>query len=179
MCRIYVKRNEYQRFDDLYNAFRTSIPVADVLWDRRTRDRRSPGTVDVSVDRRRNDRRNLPPASWSVLGFVVAQLNDVSRKQAAVAFPRPRPVPPAPSLRTDGQVAPRAADLKGAVVRIAEGLVSEIVDKLNWPAVASPRAAGSAGSISSPPCKPVPSSMSTAPCGAAWKLVWPPLDQKA
>ena len=70
MCRIYVKRAEYQRYDTLYQAFRTSIPGADVVWDRRALERRKQPT-GPTVDRRFSERRNTPPESWQDRKSVV------------------------------------------------------------------------------------------------------------
>lgn len=160
MCRIYVKRNEYQRYDTLYEAFRTSIPGADVVWDRRTRERRrQPG--EATVDRRYADRRNSPPESWQALGFVVTAAPGSARRAAVTSSAAERTASP-PRLLTRGLVEPSVADLRGAFVRIAENLVGEIVQRMKpTPDVGVRPPAGSA---------PQP----LAAVDNKWKPLWPP-----
>jgi hypothetical protein len=179
MCRIYVKRNEYQRFDTLYHAFRTSIPGADVLWDRRMRDRRKDSARAEVVDRRWNERRVPPPESWHALGFVVTDATRRDHRRWPSA-PARRPASP-PRLLTHGLVEPSVAELKGTFVRIAENLVGEIVRRLktspecqrelSLPAPPSTEAVDA--SIGQP--TPTPR---TAPPGStadvSWRIVWPP-----
>ena len=132
MCRIYIRRNGHQQFNDLYEAFRTSSPGADVVWDRRLRDQRSPNPVVLSVERRGRERRSEPPTSWSMLGFVVAEVNDGPTKRTSYSHVGPVSSPSS-RCRPQGQGAWPADPLKDAVVRIAEDLVREIVDRLNEP----------------------------------------------
>jgi hypothetical protein len=72
MVRIVVKRGEFQRFDDLYKAF---VPngAADVVWDRRIRDRRKGKGTAEGQERRLATRRGPHPVSWTGLGFVVCE----------------------------------------------------------------------------------------------------------
>ena len=75
MVRIVVKRGEFQRFDDLYKVF---VPngAADVVWDRRLRERRKTKPPSDVQERRQNDRRHTQPVSWTGLGFVVCERRD-------------------------------------------------------------------------------------------------------
>ena len=68
-CRIFVKRGEFQRYDDLYKAFASNGPTA-VAWDRRIRERRKTAQPKDG-ERRKGDRRGPAPTSWTGLGFVV------------------------------------------------------------------------------------------------------------
>jgi hypothetical protein len=75
MVRIVVKRGEFQRFDDLYKVF---VPngAADVVWDRRLRERRRAKPSADVAERRRVERRSPRPISWTGLGFVVCEKRD-------------------------------------------------------------------------------------------------------
>ena len=75
MVRIVVKRGEFQRFDDLYKAF---VPngAADVVWDRRLRERRKAKPPSEVQERRQSDRRSTQPVSWTGLSFVVCERRD-------------------------------------------------------------------------------------------------------
>ena len=75
MVRIVVKRGEFQRFDDLYRVF---VPngAADVVWDRRLRERRKTKASAESEERRRGERRSAQPLSWTGLNFVVCERRD-------------------------------------------------------------------------------------------------------
>ena len=75
MVRIVVKRGEFQRFDDLYKAF---VPngAADVVWDRRLRERRKTKLPSDVQERRHSERRNAQPLSWTGLSFVVCERRD-------------------------------------------------------------------------------------------------------
>jgi hypothetical protein len=187
MCRIYVKRNEYQRFDTLYHAFRTSIPGADILWDRRMRDRRKSMAAAAAVDRRWNERRLPPPDSWHALGFVVTGANQEERpkRQSPSAAAR-RPALP-PRLLSHGLVEPSVAELKGTFIRIAENLVGEIVRRLKTPpasqrdvsSLRGPAPSGKETVASSD--QQTPGSPTAPPVSAhdtTWRLVWPPTAER-
>ena len=67
-CSIIVKRGDIERYEQLFKAFSSKVPV---MWDRRRRQRRL--TSDPPPEeRRRAERRGPPLASWRGLGFVVA-----------------------------------------------------------------------------------------------------------
>jgi hypothetical protein len=65
-----VQRGDHDRYRFLSSTFRDR-PV-EVVWDRRTGDRRR-ATDGPAVERRAGDRRTRPPASWDNLGFLVAR----------------------------------------------------------------------------------------------------------
>jgi hypothetical protein len=184
ICRIYVKRNEYQRFDTLYHAFRTSIPGADVVWDRRVRERRSRKAPAAEVDRRWSERRTAPPESWSALGFVVMQAPGAggTRRRApqpvlSQVAPAPRPLseaidPSAPD--------PSVSEIRGTFVRIAENLVGEIVRRLQAPPTVAPQGPIETMTMAAGPRMSAPP-MPTPPLSGepeAYKLQWPPLAER-
>lgn len=72
MVRIVVKRGEFQRFDELYKVF---VPngAADVVWDRRLRERRKTKAAGDVEERRHSERRKAQPVSWTGLSFVVCE----------------------------------------------------------------------------------------------------------
>ena len=70
-CRIFVRRGEFQRYEELYKAFASGGPN-EVTWDRRQRERRRTAQPN-DVERRQADRRAPPPVSWTGLGFVVTK----------------------------------------------------------------------------------------------------------
>ena len=170
MCRIYVKRAEYQRYDALYQAFRTSIPGADVVWDRRAHERRRQ-PIAATVDRRFSERRNTAPESWHALGFVVTA-SPVSGRRVAATPAAQRTASP-PRLLTRGLVEPSVAELKSAFVRLAENLVGEIVQRLKTPPGAGPHSMVPTTLRSAPQ----PAGSAPQPPAAVennWKLAWPP-----
>lgn len=65
-----VQRGDDERFHLLSSTFRDR--AVEVMWDRRSSDRRR-AVGGTPVDRRSGDRRNSPPPSWVNLGFLVAR----------------------------------------------------------------------------------------------------------
>ncbi len=65
-----VQRGDTERFRFLCSTFKHK-PV-EVLWDRRTAERRKVADTPAT-DRRKVDRRSPPPSSWNNLGFLVAR----------------------------------------------------------------------------------------------------------
>ena len=65
-----VQRGDHERYRFLSSTFRDR-PV-EVVWDRRTGDRRRVSD-DPAFERRAGDRRTRLPASWDALGFLVAR----------------------------------------------------------------------------------------------------------
>ena len=188
MCRIYVKRNEYQRFDTLYHAFRTSIPGADVVWDRRVRERRSHKAPASVVDHRWSERRNAPPESWNALGFVVMQEPGVtavrrkapqlvSSRLASALRPMSLPADPADPSAPD----PTVAEIRGTFVRIAENLVGEIVRRLQAPPEVAPQGPIETMAMAGPRIPATPQMPPTPPIAGqpeTYKLQWPPLAER-
>ena len=68
MGSMIVKRGELDKYEQLYKAFGSRVPV---VWDRRRANRRRLANAALAEERRRNDRRGSPQASWRLLGFVV------------------------------------------------------------------------------------------------------------
>jgi hypothetical protein len=67
---IVVRTGAVDRFAALRAAF--APEGVDVVWDRRTGERRrGPVPVGGASDRRRSDRRGPVPASWALLDFLV------------------------------------------------------------------------------------------------------------
>lgn len=65
-----VQRDHHDRFRFLRSTFIDRS--VQVVWDRRTADRRR-SSEGPAVDRRSGDRRHDPPSSWGNLGFLVAR----------------------------------------------------------------------------------------------------------
>jgi hypothetical protein len=66
-----VRRGETELFRTLLHALTDNPGPVQVIWDRRSRERRQRGGPG-SLDRRRSERRGYPPATWLTLGFVFA-----------------------------------------------------------------------------------------------------------
>jgi hypothetical protein len=66
---IFVRAGALDRFAALEGAF--GAEGVGVLWDRRVGDRRHGGGPGTPTERRRGDRRGPPPASWTLLDFVI------------------------------------------------------------------------------------------------------------
>jgi hypothetical protein len=66
---IVVRVGAIDRFAALRAAF---LPDGvEVVWDRRSGERRRPPADPMSADRRRRDRRGAVPGSWTLLDFLV------------------------------------------------------------------------------------------------------------
>jgi hypothetical protein len=66
---IVVRVGAIDRFAALRAAF---VPDGvEVVWDRRSGERRQPAADPMSAERRRRDRRGAEPASWTLLDFIV------------------------------------------------------------------------------------------------------------
>lgn len=93
---IVVRRGETDLFRVLQERFAFGAAPAQVIWDRRVRDRRVIIREDV-IERRGADRRGSAPSTWTSHGFVMARPRPVAG--AADAEPRPTARPPiAPGL---------------------------------------------------------------------------------
>lgn len=74
---IVVRAGAIDRFAALQTAFRPE--GVDVVWDRRTFDRRrGNGDAPAARERRRQDRRGPVPASWALLDFLVVPAAQVA-----------------------------------------------------------------------------------------------------
>lgn len=63
-----VRRDQPDLFEHLRVHF-SADPEVQVLWDRRTRERRTE-SFRITPDRRRGERRGVLPESWSYPGFA-------------------------------------------------------------------------------------------------------------
>ena len=75
---LIVRRGALRRFHKLKEKT-GDLPV-EVMWDRRTSDRRG-ASGKVPVDRRGPDRRKKPPFTWDLSDFVVAAKPPARRKK--------------------------------------------------------------------------------------------------
>jgi len=66
-----VRRGETEIFRTLLRSLEDDPGPAQVIWDRRGRERRQRRDVGMA-ERRRSDRRGQPPPTWLSLGFVFA-----------------------------------------------------------------------------------------------------------
>lgn len=67
-----VRRPDTATFEALRERLQ-ELNLAEVIWDRRVRERRAAKDLARPSDRRRSRRRAPPPSSWSV-GFLIARL---------------------------------------------------------------------------------------------------------
>jgi hypothetical protein len=73
---IVVRAGAIDRFAALRAVF--APEGVEVVWDRRHGDRRRlPVDAVPAVERRHRDRRGAPPASWTLLDFLVASARGV------------------------------------------------------------------------------------------------------
>lgn len=68
-----VRRGEVDVFRTLTERIVQS-QLAEVIWDRRTTNRRVEPGVESPTERRRQDRRQAPHGTWGTLGFVLTQV---------------------------------------------------------------------------------------------------------
>jgi hypothetical protein len=74
---IVVRNGAFDRFSALRADF--TPEGVDVIWDRRSGDRRRPSSdLSPAGERRRQDRRGPIPASWTLLDFVVVPAHAAS-----------------------------------------------------------------------------------------------------
>ena len=66
---LIVRRGALRRFHKLSKKT-ADLPV-NVMWDRRTGERRSTSNGNEQ-DRRRTERRQMPPFTWDLSDFVIA-----------------------------------------------------------------------------------------------------------
>jgi hypothetical protein len=64
----------HREFPDVFEYLRRNFAeergTVDVIWDRRTVERRN-SRMDTAVDRRRGQRRGPPPSTWDTLGMLI------------------------------------------------------------------------------------------------------------
>jgi hypothetical protein len=88
---IVVRRGETRLFDVLHERFASGPPPAQVIWDRRMRDRRVIIRDDVSTERRRSERRGLEPSTWATHGFLMTRPRPANTPGDRESRPRARP----------------------------------------------------------------------------------------
>jgi hypothetical protein len=67
---VIVRRGETELFNTLQREF-GEVPQVQVIWDRRTRDRRAARPGARGIERRGRDRRSRPPAIWQIQGYLL------------------------------------------------------------------------------------------------------------
>ena len=72
--RIIVRRGQGATFDLLARTF-ASDPAIEIIWDRRTGERRR-AARPIDANRRRRERRRRPPDRWHRLNYLVLPLAD-------------------------------------------------------------------------------------------------------
>jgi hypothetical protein len=74
-CLVVVRQGDRDLYESLLAIARDTVAV---IWDRRTKERRTTDRVTVD-DRRRQDRRQLPPTTWTSGGFLVVPIEETPR----------------------------------------------------------------------------------------------------
>jgi hypothetical protein len=69
---VVVRQGETELFKTLQREF-SEVPRVQVIWDRRSRERRAGSAAARGADRRRRDRRSRPPAIWEVQGYLLVR----------------------------------------------------------------------------------------------------------
>ncbi len=89
-CLIVVRRGEIQVFERLQAEFAGTSDMAQVIWDRRERDRRVI-IQEVEVERRRGERRApLDVTLWTTRGYILARPHGGTTAEATDAEAGPR-----------------------------------------------------------------------------------------
>jgi hypothetical protein len=66
---VVVRRGETELFETLKREF-GHVPDIQVIWDRRSGDRRTRRGDAPTAERRQRDRRARPPAMWEIEGYL-------------------------------------------------------------------------------------------------------------
>ena len=69
---VVVRRGETELFKTLQREF-GEVPRVDVIWDRRSRERRGGRVQARGAERRGRDRRSRPPANWEIQGYLLVR----------------------------------------------------------------------------------------------------------
>jgi|RhiMetdeSRZDD1v2_1073273.scaffolds.fasta_scaffold193036_4 hypothetical protein len=67
---VVVRRGEKELFTTLQREFR-DVPEVQVIWDRRSRDRRAKRVETPKAERRQRERRGRSPATWEIQGYLL------------------------------------------------------------------------------------------------------------
>jgi len=66
-----VRRGHFATFELLTRTF-AGDPSVQIIWDRRTGERRQSGDRVGGSERRRSDRRRVPPLQWDQMNYMIA-----------------------------------------------------------------------------------------------------------
>jgi hypothetical protein len=69
---VVVRHGETELFKTLQQEF-SHVPHVQVIWDRRSRQRRAGRVEAPGAERRQRDRRGRPPAMWEVQGYLLVR----------------------------------------------------------------------------------------------------------
>jgi hypothetical protein len=145
---IVIRRGEAELFGILHDRCVSGASPADVIWDRRIRDRRVIIRDDVSPERRRTERRATEPSTWTSHGFLITRAAPAPGDEDLRSRPRTRP-PLAPgrtealidtAIRPDasacGHLGPRGLRTDADHVRLYARLIRQSSRPLpgQWPA---------------------------------------------
>ena len=68
---VIVRRGHFATFELLTRTFGDD-PGVQVIWDRRTAERRAAGVEAANLERRQASRRRTPPTQWSQMNYMIA-----------------------------------------------------------------------------------------------------------
>src|SRR5512145_2353729 len=69
---VVVRRGETELFKTLQREF-SHVPHVEVIWDRRSGERRAKRVEASKAERRQRTRRARPPAMWEVQGYLLVR----------------------------------------------------------------------------------------------------------
>jgi hypothetical protein len=69
---VIVRRGHFATFELLTRTF-ADDPGVQIIWDRRTSERRRSAEGVTASDRRRSDRRGIPPTEWAQMNYMIAR----------------------------------------------------------------------------------------------------------
>ena len=69
---VIVRRGHFATFERLTRTF-ADDPGVQIIWDRRTSERRGSAEGVAARDRRRSDRRGVAPAEWEQVNYMIAR----------------------------------------------------------------------------------------------------------
>jgi hypothetical protein len=67
---VIVRRGHFATFELLTRTF-AGDPSVQIIWDRRTGERRQSGNRTVGSEWRRGDRRRVPPLQWDQMNYMM------------------------------------------------------------------------------------------------------------
>jgi len=69
---VIVRRGHFATFELLTRTF-ADDPGVQIIWDRRTSERRRSAEGIAASDRRRSDRRGVAPTEWERMNYLIAR----------------------------------------------------------------------------------------------------------